>query len=99
MARQFDVYRTANESYVVILQSNTFESLATRVVARLVPEDFPEPPLKKLSPKLNLGDVTLRLQTTEVATLTRKELGTRVGSASHQRDDIIRACDMLLTGY
>ncbi|MFA8385892.1 MAG: CcdB family protein [Pelagibaca sp.] len=99
MARQYDVYRTATDTYVLILQSDTFESLATRVVARLVSEDWPEPPLKNLSPKLTLGDVTLRLQTTELATLTKKELGTRLGSASHQRDEIIRATDLLLTGY
>ena len=99
MARQYDVYETANKTYVLVLQSDTFESLATRVVARLVPENWPEPPLKHLSPKLFLGDLTLRLQSTEMATLTRKELGTFIGSAAHQRDEIIRACDLLLTGY
>ncbi|WP_292286915.1 CcdB family protein [Marivita sp.] len=99
MARQYDVYRTSNDTYVLVLQSDTFESLATRVVARLVSENWPEPPLNNLSPKLTLGDVTLRLQATELATLTKKELGTRLGSASHQRDDIIRATDLLLTGY
>jgi toxin CcdB len=99
MARQYDVYRTSNDTYVLILQNDTFESLATRVVARLVPENWPEPPLKHLSPKLSLGDVTLRLQSTEIATLTKKELGTYIGSAAHQRDEIIRACDLLLTGY
>jgi toxin CcdB len=99
MSRQYDVFRTANETYVLVLQSDTFESLATRVVARLVHENCPEPPLKHLSPKLFLGDVTLRLQSTEIATLTKKELGTFIGSAAHQRDEIIRACDLLLTGY
>ncbi|WP_439522436.1 CcdB family protein [Marivita sp.] len=99
MARQYDVYQTDNDTYVLVLQSDTFESLATRVVARLLPEHWPEPPLKNLSPKLTLGDVTLRLQTTELATLTKKELGTRLGSASHQRDEIVRATDLLLTGY
>ncbi|WP_439119553.1 CcdB family protein [Marivita sp.] len=99
MARQYDVYQTANKTYVLVLQSDTFESLATRVVARLVPENWPEPPLKHLSPKLFLGDLTLRLQSTEMATLTRKELGTFIGSAAHQRDEIIHACDLLLTGY
>ncbi len=99
MSRQYDVYQTDNDTYVLVLQSDTFESLATRVVARLVSENWPEPPLKNLSPKLTLGDVTLRLQTTELATLTKKELGTRLGSASHQRDEIVRATDLLLTGY
>ena len=99
MARQYDVYQTANQTYVLVLQSDTFESLATRVVARLVPENWPEPPLKHLSPKLFLGDLRLRLQSTEMATLTKKELGTFIGSAGHQRDEIIRACDLLLTGY
>jgi toxin CcdB len=99
MARQYDVYQTANKTYVLVLQSDTFESLATRVVARLVPENWPEPPLKHLSPKLFLGDLTLRLQSTEMATLTRKELGTFIGSAARQRDEIIGACDLLLTGY
>lgn len=99
MTRQYDVYQTANKTYVLVLQSDTFESLATRVVARLVPENWPEPPLKHLSPKLFLGDLTLRLHSTEMATLTKKELGTFIGSAAHQRDEIIRACDLLLTGY
>ncbi|WP_439124074.1 CcdB family protein [Marivita sp.] len=99
MARQYDVYQTANDTYVLVLQSNTFESLATRVVARLVPENWPEPALKHLSPKLSLGDVTFRLQSTEIATLTKKELGTYIGSAAYQSDEIIRACDLLLNGY
>ncbi|SHH00101.1 CcdB family protein [Marivita hallyeonensis] len=99
MARQFDVYRTTNDTYVLVLQSDTFDSLATRVVARLVPDDWPDPPLKNLSPKLALGDISLRVQMTQMATLTRQELGTYIGSAAHQRDEIIRATDLLLTDY
>ena len=99
MPRQFEVFQTTNRVYVIVLQADTLNSLATRVVARLVPDDWPDPPFKHLSPSLTLGDIVLRLHATQIATLTTKELGTYVGSASHQRDDIIRATDLLLTGY
>lgn len=99
MAKQFDVYLSRNGTYVIVLQSDALDSLATRVVARLLPEDWNEPPFKYLSPEIDMGDLILRLQATELATLSLREIGTRVGSAAHMRDDIIRATDMLLTGY
>ena len=99
MARQFDVFKTANQTYVLVPQSDTLDSLATRIVARLVPEDWPDPPFEHLSPLLPLDDVTLRLHATQVATLTTTELGAFAGSAAHHRDKIIRATDLILTGY
>jgi hypothetical protein len=44
-----------------------------------------------------LGDLSLRLHLIQIATLTNAELDIYIGSAAHQRDDIIRACDMLFT--
>ncbi|MBM2321360.1 MULTISPECIES: CcdB family protein [Marivita] len=99
MAQQFDVFRTDSGSHVLVLQSDLLADANTRVVSRLVPEDWSHTPIDRLSPRIVVGDLALRLNLLQLATLTLPQLETHIGSAAHQRDDIIRACDMLLTGY
>lgn len=99
MAKQFDVFRADSGSHVLVLQSDLLADATTRVVARLVPEDWSDTPIDRLAPRIVLGDLSLRLNLLQVATLTIPQLETHIGSAANQRDDIIRACDMLLTGY
>jgi hypothetical protein len=47
---------------------------------------------------LAAGDIRLRLAPHVLATLTLAELGTFVANLAHERDRIIRAFDLMLTG-
>lgn len=98
MARQFDLYRTSDGDDVVILQSDLLDALNTRAVCLALPEPMKTPAVAALSPLLSAGDVQLRIAPHVLATLTLSELGTFVGNLAHERDRIIRAFDMMLTG-
>lgn len=98
MAAQFDLYRMADGAFVVVLQSDLMDSLSTRAVCLAVPEPSATPTIPSLSPLLSAGDLRLRLAPQVLATLSLGELGTFVTSLAHERDRIIRAFDLLLTG-
>lgn len=95
MADQFDLYRMQDGNLVLILQSDVLAPLLTRVVCHLTPIRQAE---MGFGPKVELGDATYRISPQIMATLTRAELGTKIGNLSHLRDSIIRALDLLLTG-
>ncbi|MBD1205759.1 MAG: CcdB family protein [Rhodobacteraceae bacterium] len=98
MADQFDLYRMAEGDYVVVLQSDLLDDLNTRAVCLAIPEGAAVPALPALSPVLTAGDIRLRLAPHVLATLTLAELGTFVANLAHERDRIIRAFDLMLTG-
>lgn len=98
MARQFDLYRTAEGDYVIILQSDLLDDLNTRAVCLAVPEPSPAPSLTALSPLVSAGEIRLRISPHVLATLTLAELGTHVVNLSHERDRLIRVLDVMLTG-
>ena len=98
MASQFDLYRTADGSLVLVLQSDLLEDLATRAVCLALPEEGGPQILSALSPVLTAGDLRVRIAPHLVATLTLAELGSHVANFSHERDRIIRSMDMMLTG-
>ena len=98
MASQFDVFRTAGGTHVVVLQSDLLEATRTRVVAPLLPEGEAGRPMRGLNPALEIGEQTLVLMPQLAATLTIAELGRPLGSLAHARDSIMRAVDTLLSG-
>lgn len=103
MAQQYDVWRMASGTHVVVIQSDLLEAMQTRVVLPLLPADRAGPPLPPLTPvvetgAIDPGGVPLMLMPQLAATLTLAELGTRVGSAAASRDAITRALDALLSG-
>ena len=84
---------------MVVIQSDILMHLPTRVVIPLVSSRDIEVGFKTLMPIIFEGDSKMHLFPQQMATVMASSLVNYVGSASHQRDDIIRACDMLLTGY
>lgn len=82
----------------MVIQHDLLEDAATCVVARLVPASWTASPLRGLMPVMTLGDVVLRLNPLQLTTLRRSDLGKRIGTAAHHRDEITRALDLLLTG-
>lgn len=98
MSHQFDLYRMAEGDYVIILQSDLLEDMNTSAVCLAVPEPSQKPSLAALSPVLTAGELRLRIAPHVLATLTLPELGTYIANLGHERDRIIRALDVMLTG-
>ena len=98
MARQFDLYRTASASLVLVIQSDLLQDLTTRAVCLALPEKGGPQTTPSLSPVLSAGDLRVRIAPHLVATLTLDELGTLIANLSHERDRVIRSIDLMLTG-
>lgn len=98
MPRQFDVYRTASGTLVIVLQSDLLEPMRTRVVVPLLPVGTAGRPMRQLNPDIVLGEETFVLMPQLLATLTIAELRQHIGSIGHLREKITRAVNMLLSG-
>jgi toxin CcdB len=102
---QFDLYRNVNPAtrsrmpYLLDVQSDLLEPLATRVVVPLCkPETLAGKPAEGLIPEFEVEGRRLLLLTPELAGVHRKALGERVGNLASERRAIIGALDLLFTG-
>ena len=102
---QFDVYANPNPAtraripYLLSVQSDLLESLATRVVVPLCkPEVLKGKLAERLNPVFEIEDRKFALLTPEVAGVSAKVLGERIGNLSGRRGDIIAALDLVFTG-
>jgi toxin CcdB len=102
---QFDVFRNPNPDtrgrYPLLLdvQSELLSSLATRVVIPLCPAaPMKEQQVNRLMPSLEVDGRDYAMLTPQLAGVSRKHLGTKVGSLSRCRAEIIQALDVLIVG-
>lgn len=99
---QFDVYhfapRGAGFAYVLDLQSDLLDGLATRIVAPLYPLKGKQQTILRLNPVVPIEGKACYLAVQEVTALRVKSLGAKVASLSEQRPGIIAALDFLITG-
>jgi toxin CcdB len=99
---QFDVYRFAPRgagfAFVVDLQSDLLDGLATRIVAPLYPAKDGHRAISRLNPVLQVEAQACYLAVQEMTALRLKSLGPRVGSLRERRAEIIAAVDFLITG-
>jgi toxin CcdB len=98
MAR-LDVYKLADEIYVVDVQANLLDRLDRRVVVPLVPRETSPAPIKELNPVFEIFGQTFVMQTQALANIPTRELRHPVASLDRQHDAITRALDILLLGY
>jgi toxin CcdB len=99
MARQFDICRTDDGVLVVVVQSDILMHLPTRVVVPLISSKDMNTSFKTLMPVILEDDSKMHLFPQQMATVMTTSLVSHIGSAKHLREDIIRATDLLLTGY
>jgi toxin CcdB len=99
MAR-FDLYAGlgAGKGYVVDVQADLLEQLATRVVIPLVPRGT-SMVVRDLNPVARIDGRDYVVMTQELAAVARSLLRRKVGSLADRRDEISRALDVLLTGF
>ena len=99
---QFDVYRFAPRgagfAYVVDLQNDLLDGLATRIVAPLYALKAKQQPILRLNPVFQIEGKAHFLAVQEMTALRIKSLGARVASLGEQRPAIIAALDFLITG-
>jgi toxin CcdB len=102
---QFDVYRNANPAtrtrvpYLLDLQSDLLDPLATRVVVPLCkPDVLSGKPAEGLNPALEVEERKVLMLTPELAGVERRILGEKVANLANHRQAIIGALDLLFTG-
>jgi len=101
---QFDVYLNPNPDtckvipYLLDVQADLLDTLATRVVAPLVRAEAMEAAARQLNPQFKIKGVAVVMSTAELAGVTNRSLGDKVVSLKNKRDEIIAALDLLFTG-
>lgn len=102
---QFSVYLNKNTQskktypYLLEIQSNLLQDLATTVVVPLVKfEKDKTKILTGLTPVFSLDQQDFVMLTPQLAGIQRKELGKLAFELSHARTEIIGALDFLISG-
>ena len=100
---QFDFhgYDGPNRSvaYLLDVQSDLLQGLASRVVVPLVRLDKFGPPMRKLNPVFTIDGAELVMATPEIAGIALKNLGRPIGSLGNHHHEIKGALDFLHDGY
>ena len=102
---QFDIYRNPNAAtraripYLLDVQSDLLDSLATRIVVPLCkPDVLSGKPAERLNPAFEVEGRKLFMLTLELAGVSRRALGERVTNLAAERAAIIAALDLAITG-
>ncbi len=98
MAEQFDLYLTAANEIVLIVQSDQMDNLSSRVFAPCFRPERAGLQLPKIAPRFYHAEQEYRVMVHLLGTARVSSLGRKIGNLAHLRDDIIRAFDLLLTG-
>lgn len=101
---QFHVYRNLDRSsrqrfpFLLDVQSDLLESLATRVVVPLGETDAKRPAVARLMPIFEVEGRPVVMRTSEIAGIARKAVGEHVASLAERRHEIVAALDVLVSG-
>jgi toxin CcdB len=104
MAR-FDIYENSNRltraevPYLLDVQADLLDNLATRVVVPLVKLSAMGKPAKHLNPQFTINKEKLVMSTAELAGIPVSALGEKSGTLKERQDEIIAALDFLLSGF
>lgn len=102
---QFTVYRNANPAtkavvpYLLNVQNDLLEDLSTRVVVPLYPAAAMKgKALRTLTPVFEIDGKSYAMMTPQIAGIAKPSLGAVVADLSANRDEIVAAIDLLVTG-
>ena len=101
---QFDVYLNPNAHtrkvipYLLDVQADLLDTLATRVVVPLVLAEEMGLAAKHLNPQFKIKGAAVVMSSAELAGVSTRTLGDKVTSLKNKRDEIIAALDLLFTG-
>lgn len=99
---QFDIYKNENEltnekvPYLLNIQNDILDSINTRVVIPLVKDmkDF-----KGLTKEFIIENQKVYLTTSQMGTIHKNELKTKVTTLQNQKEDIKNSIDFLIYGF
>ncbi len=97
MAR-YDLYQPAG-ALVLDVQSVHLDDFGLRVVVPIMLEAQFEKRIRDLHPLVLIEGVPHILVTHRLGSVPKRELGRPIGSLAEYHDDIIRALDVLFTGF
>ncbi len=101
---QFDVYTNPNTKtnhnipYLLDVQADLLDVLATRVVIPLHTVASIPKPARHLNPTLEINNEKLVLSTAELAGIPTAMLGKPIDNLKAHREDMIAALDFVFTG-
>lgn len=101
---QFTAYRNADERtgalvpYLLDVQSDLVAKAATCVVVPLIARDRAGQPVERLMPSFDFEGGTWVMDTLQLAGVPRRALGQPVANLAAERDRILAAFDMLVSG-
>ncbi len=102
---QFDVFENPNEEtkqaipFLLDVQADLLDVLSTRVVVPLIAASAMGKAIKHLNPQFTIRNTTVFMSTAELAGISVRSMGEKVGSLKDQRHEIIAALDFLFTGF
>ena len=99
---RFDVYSTPSKGgigYVLDVQADLLQGLGTRVVVPLLPPEAAPEPARGLNPAFAIDGQPHLMLTQFIAAVPARELRLPVLSLEPHSDDIMRALDILLSGF
>jgi toxin CcdB len=102
---QFDVYENLNEEtnqvipYLLDVQADLLNTLATRVVVPLVAASAMSKAIKHLNPEFTIRNAAVFMSTAELAGIPARSMGEKVNSLKDHRHEVIAALDFLFTGF
>ena len=96
---QYDVHPAPGGGYLLELQSDFLDAIASTVVAPLVPVDMALVTAKRLNPVFDILGSRYLLVTQSLAAVPRTILGAPVASLADHRDDVTAALDMVFHGF
>ena len=103
---QFDVYRNADIDsveefpYLLDIQAELLEPLATRIIVPLSSQRYAPKPLAVLNPEIRVVGETLIALFDELFAYPKAKLGEKVGNlGTNYRREIQGAMDFLMRGY
>ena len=101
---QFDVYANPSESaehgipYVVVVQSDLLDALATRMTIPLATVEFAKKSPDKLCPMVEVNGQRLRALAHYTAPIPTRSLRQVVGNLAPQASTLIAAMDVVVSG-
>ena len=102
---QFDVFENPNVEtnqavpFLLDVQADLLDALSTRVVVPLVASSPLNKAITRLSPQFTIQNSTVFMSTGELAGVSVRSFGEKVGSLKEQRHEILAALDFLFFGF
>jgi toxin CcdB len=101
---QFDVYENGDqqsrhsEPYVMDVQSNLLNGLATRMVIPLVSKETIGQPVDILNPVVRIANQNFYLSSPQLRSVHKDRLGNKIATIVNQRDAVRASVAFLLSG-